>query len=163
MCAHGPLFSFISTLMYSTSSYNVLVKIGAVVLPVVLDTGSADLWILLDSCANNCSHGLPVYRHKSLKYSGVDARLFYGDSTSESEETNLITPCFYAIKLAGTYAFGPIAKDTVALANLSIPSQYFAGISESSHRSTSDESTGHLAKIKRTRALPSRSQLVYLG
>ncbi|KAF8328165.1 aspartic peptidase domain-containing protein [Cantharellus anzutake] len=93
-------------------SYNVLVKIGVVTLPVILDTGSADLWILLDSCQVNCSHSLPVYPHKSLKYSGVDARLFYGDSTT------------------GTYAFGPIGKDTVAVANLSMPNQCFAGINQ---------------------------------
>lgn len=93
-------------------SYNVLVKIGIVIAPVILDTGSADLWMLLDSCPNNCSRGLPVYPHKSIKYSGVDARLFYGDSTT------------------GTYAFGPIAKDTVTVANLSLPNQYFAGINQ---------------------------------
>jgi hypothetical protein len=37
---------------------------------------------LSSTCPKNCSLGLPTYPQKHLNYSGVDARIFYGDSSS---------------------------------------------------------------------------------
>ncbi|KAF9513751.1 hypothetical protein BS47DRAFT_1343746 [Hydnum rufescens UP504] len=97
---------------YQDIAYNVLVRIGNISLPLLLDSGSADLWTIADTCKNNCTRGLPVYPHKSFNYSGVDARLFYGDTAT------------------GTYAFGPVGKDTVNIAGVAIQNQYFAAINE---------------------------------
>lgn len=68
----------------SCRAYNVLVKFGTTTLPLIIDSGSADVWALSDSCSKQCTAGLPTYPHKRLNYSGVDARIFYGDSSSTS-------------------------------------------------------------------------------
>ncbi|KAF8320258.1 acid protease [Clavulina sp. PMI_390] len=106
-------------------SYSVLVKLGLTTVTLLVDTGSSDLWALSDAC-KNCSNGLPTFPHKRLNYSGVDARLFYGDSFN------------------GQYAFGPIGSATVQLANLSISQQYFAAINDTTTTTTSTLSVGLL-------------------
>lgn len=111
-------------------SYSILVKFGKTLLPLLVDTGSADVWAISDTCPKNCSHGLPTIPHKTLNYSGVDARLFYGDTSSKLISLNYNTLRYIRIRLAGTYAFGPIGRETVQVANLSIAGQFFAAISK---------------------------------
>jgi hypothetical protein len=76
-----------------------------------IDTGSSDLWVISDACVSNCSTG-PLYPQATLQLTGLDAHLLYGDSRT------------------GTHAFGPIGKDNVGLAGLSLPNQYFAAVND---------------------------------
>lgn len=57
-------------------------------------------------------YGVPLYPQDALSPSGEDVQLLYGDSHT------------------GTHASGPIGTDTVGVAGLSIPNQYFAAISD---------------------------------
>ena len=75
------------------------------------DTGSADLWVVTDRCGDSCSHAnVPLYPHGDLTQAGQDVHLLYGDSRT------------------GTHATGPIGTDTVGIAGMSVPDQYFAAI-----------------------------------
>ena len=75
-----------------------------------LDTGSSDLWVMSDTCLLGCAGGPRLYPQASFSYSGVDVALLYGDSTT------------------GTFAKGTIGEDTVEVAGVSLPRQYFAAI-----------------------------------
>jgi len=101
-------------------TYNVLVTVGGVSTPVVLDTGSSDLWVISDACAS-CSRTVQLYPQKTFQSVGLEARLLYGDSRT------------------GTQAFGLIGKDTVDLAGLTLQKQFFAAINNTN---TSVEDTG---------------------
>ncbi|KAJ2930717.1 hypothetical protein H1R20_g6376, partial [Candolleomyces eurysporus] len=63
-----------------------------------------------DSCSSGCGRNVPLYPKASFQPEGIDAQLFYGDSTS------------------GTSAFGEIGKDTVNLAGIQLTEQHFAAI-----------------------------------
>ncbi|KIJ93822.1 hypothetical protein K443DRAFT_377715 [Laccaria amethystina LaAM-08-1] len=90
--------------------YNVLISIGGTTTPLLLDTGSSDLWVFSDKCTQGCLSSQSAYPQASFQYSGVDAKLFYGDS-------NFITA-----------ASGMIGKDTVNLAGLMLQDQYFVAV-----------------------------------
>lgn len=85
-------------------------KIGNTETPLVLDTGSSDLWVVSDACTGNCSSTVPLYPQASFQGTGLDAKLMYGDSST------------------GTHAYGPIGQDTVGLAGINLQGQYFAAI-----------------------------------
>ncbi|KAH8088925.1 acid protease [Cristinia sonorae] len=91
-------------------TYNVLVEIGGVSTPLVLDSGSADLWVISDSCRGSCTAGVPLYPNRTFQEAGMDVHILYGDSHT------------------GTHAFGPIGKDRAGIASLSVQEQYFAAI-----------------------------------
>ncbi|TBU23468.1 acid protease [Dichomitus squalens] len=94
-----------------TSTYNVLVQVGETFVPLLLDTGSADLWVVTDQCGDSCVQAnVPLYPHADLTPAGQDVQLLYGDSRT------------------GTHATGPIGTATVGVAGMSIPDQYFAAI-----------------------------------
>ncbi|KAI0300074.1 aspartic peptidase domain-containing protein [Multifurca ochricompacta] len=98
---------------YYDVTYNVLVQIGETFTPLVLDTGSSDLWVLSSSCSADCfSVSVPLYHQTSFQPSGLAVRLAYGDS------------------LTGTYAQGPVGKDVAGVAGLRLQDQYLAAISE---------------------------------
>ncbi|KAF8628547.1 hypothetical protein AX15_003827 [Amanita polypyramis BW_CC] len=98
---------------YEDVAYNVLVTIGGLNLPLVLDTGSSDLWVTSDACLIDCNNTIK-YHQTTFNSTGLEAHLYYGDSSS------------------GTYAFGLIGTDTVSVAGLSLPQQYFVAINNTS-------------------------------
>ncbi|KAI0637478.1 acid protease [Trametes polyzona] len=92
-------------------TYNVLVQVGGTLTPLIIDTGSSDLWLVTDACGERCSNThVPLYSRASLKSTGEDVQLLYGDSRT------------------GTHASGPIGMDTVSIAGLTVSDQYFAAI-----------------------------------
>ncbi|KAJ3527086.1 hypothetical protein NMY22_g9912 [Coprinellus aureogranulatus] len=77
---------------------------------ITIDTGSSDLWVMSDACTTGCGRNVPLYPQATFESENLEARLFYGDSTS------------------GTSAFGMIGRDRVDLAGITLTEQYFAAI-----------------------------------
>ncbi|KAF8154491.1 aspartic peptidase domain-containing protein [Crassisporium funariophilum] len=95
---------------YLDVAYSVLITMGGITTPLILDTGSSDLWVMSDACSLGCTGNVRVYPQSSFKYSGLDVRMLYGDSRT------------------GTFAQGMIGTDTVGLAGLKLQDQYFGAI-----------------------------------
>ncbi|KAF8347580.1 aspartic peptidase domain-containing protein [Amanita rubescens] len=105
--------------------YNVLVTIGGTTVPVVLDTGSSDLWVISDACTTGCGN-VAKYPQSSFNSTGLDVQLLYGSSSSS------------------TSAFGLIGTDAVSVAGLSLPGQYFAAINSTNTTVSETGSAGIL-------------------
>ncbi|KAK0199626.1 aspartic peptidase domain-containing protein [Desarmillaria ectypa] len=109
----GELSSAIGLGDYFDVTYHVLVTLGNTSIPLVLDTGSSDLWAISDTCdSESCTTEVPLYPQTSFRSTGLEAQLFYGDSRT------------------GTYALGTIGQDTVSLAGMHLNDQYFASIND---------------------------------
>ncbi|KAF8184786.1 aspartic peptidase domain-containing protein [Pholiota molesta] len=91
-------------------AYTVLMTIGGITTPIIVDTGSSDLWVMSDACNEGCEGNVPIYPQASFRPSGLDVAMIYGDSTT------------------GTFATGTIGEDTIGLAGLTLTNQYFAAI-----------------------------------
>ncbi|KAH9896464.1 acid protease [Cubamyces lactineus] len=92
-------------------TYNIQVQVGGITTPLIIDTGSSDLWILCDGCKDHCPiTGVPLYSQASFTPTGQNIQLLYGDSRT------------------GTHATGMIGTDTVSIAEMSVPGQYFAAV-----------------------------------
>jgi Eukaryotic aspartyl protease len=86
----------------------------------VVDTGSADLWVVSDACTM-CSGHMGLYRQATFHSAELAVSLLYGDSRT------------------GTHAFGLIGNDKVGITGFMFPDQYFAAINNTN---TSVEETG---------------------
>ncbi|KAJ6607703.1 aspartic peptidase domain-containing protein [Mycena sp. CBHHK59/15] len=104
-------------------TYSFLATVGGIQTPLVLDTGSSDLWVASDACTA-CTTLLPLFPQSSFASAGLDVRLLYGDS------------------LTGTHAFGVIGTDAVSFAGLTVPNQYFAAINNTNANVLDTGSTG---------------------
>ncbi|KAF7321626.1 Peptidase A1 domain-containing protein [Mycena kentingensis (nom. inval.)] len=104
-------------------TYSFLVNVGGVETPLVIDTGSSDLWILSDACTT-CETELELFPQTTLAESGLDVELLYGDSRT------------------GTRAAGIIGSDTLIFAGISIPNQLFGAINDTTTRVLETNCTG---------------------
>ncbi|KAH8809509.1 aspartic peptidase domain-containing protein [Flagelloscypha sp. PMI_526] len=113
---------------YADAIYNVQIHIGGNQLPVVLDTGSSDLWVISSNCNDSdvLSSNLPLYPQDSPTFvsSNLDTTLLYGDSHT------------------GTRAFGRIGQDSINLAGLHLDGQYLAAINNTNTGVTETGSVG---------------------
>ncbi|KAI0666474.1 acid protease [Trametes maxima] len=112
---------------YQDVTYSVLVTVGSTSTPLILDTGSSDLWLVSDGYKGlRSSTNVPLYSAAALASAGQDVQLLYGDSRT------------------GTRATGPIGTDTVSIAGLSVSDQYFAAIVDTNTTVLDTGSTGIL-------------------
>ncbi|EPQ51101.1 acid protease [Gloeophyllum trabeum ATCC 11539] len=94
--------------------YSVALMLGNTTTAFNLDTGSSDLWVVSSACqTGGCEKSTwPQYPLSTFEDTGADVLMQYGDSTT------------------GTSASGPVGRDTVTLAGLSIQSQPFAAVNK---------------------------------
>lgn len=97
------------------ASYSVGVAFGtpAQTFQVALDTGSADLWVLADTCTSSACEGMSTY---DPKYSTS----FQNESSSSGAD--------FSIAYGSGSASGTLVRDKVSLGGYSVSSQVFASV-----------------------------------
>ncbi|KAJ7074528.1 aspartic peptidase domain-containing protein [Mycena amicta] len=80
------------------ATYSVAVTIGGHEAPLLLDTGSSDLWIASTECSA-CDPSLPLFPNDQASFSAVSVDLQYGDSRTGTHAAGLVAS-------ASTFAFG---------------------------------------------------------
>ncbi|KAJ6513263.1 acid protease [Mycena sanguinolenta] len=98
-------------------TYYVVLQTGDVYFRVALDSASSDLWIVGSSCTTAACKAVPSYP------------LSYASSTFGVVNNN--QTLFEASYADGTVASGFVARESVQLANLTLPQQVFAVITQS--------------------------------
>ncbi|KAI0720597.1 aspartic peptidase domain-containing protein [Cerioporus squamosus] len=108
--------------------YTVAVTVGDSTTSVNLDTGSSDLWVMSDACNTaQCqrSTAKPYDVTKTFKPTdSASVRLQYGDSVS------------------GTHAAGPVGRDTVTLAALTLKDQTLAAVNDTDNSAVQNGGAG---------------------
>ncbi|RPD62529.1 acid protease [Lentinus tigrinus ALCF2SS1-7] len=108
--------------------YTVAVTVGDSTTSVNLDTGSSDLWVMSDACkTTQCqrSTAKPYDVTKSFKPTdNASVQLQYGDSVS------------------GTHASGPVGRDTVTLAALTLKDQTLAAVDDTDNSAVQNGGAG---------------------
>ncbi|TEB33382.1 acid protease [Coprinellus micaceus] len=137
-------------------SHYTVVKVGEIYFRVALDTASSDLWIVSTACGTATCTKVPRY---PLAYQGP---------TFVSVNDNATT--FAAGYADGSTASGFVAKETIQVANLTIPEQHF-GLVTNSNLTLTDQVSGifglgfpRLSSIsKATNSTPFFTTLAYKG
>jgi len=111
---------------FNDITYNIMVSMGGTPVPLVLDTGSSDLWTVTDACNSAACRNanVAIYPQATFQSANLDVKLFYGDSTS------------------GTHAFGEVGKDTVGVAGLTLTNQFFGAINDTDSSALNTSSAG---------------------
>ncbi|KAJ7104191.1 acid protease [Mycena belliarum] len=104
------------TISSDRQTYFAVLQTGTISFRVALDTASSDLWIMGSTCSSGSCPTVPRYPLK------------YGSPTFEVVNNN--QTIFKAGYADGTVASGFVAKESIRLANVTLPSQAFAIVTE---------------------------------
>ncbi|KAF8968111.1 aspartic peptidase A1 [Flammula alnicola] len=110
-------------------SYYTIIEAGGLNFRVVLDTASSDLWLVSSDCVTDSCRKVPRYP------------LAFQSPTFVSVGNN--ATAFNAQYADGTFASGFVAKETIALSNLTLANQAF-GVVTNSNVSLTDQTSGIL-------------------
>lgn len=108
-------------------SYFAIIKAGAISFKVALDTASSDLWLVSSACNTDTCRPVPRYP------------LSYQSPTFLQVNNNMTS--FNASYADGTFASGFLARESIELANLTVPNQPF-GMVTNSNVSLTDKASG---------------------
>ncbi|KAJ7475815.1 acid protease [Mycena latifolia] len=105
------------TISSDRQTYFAVLQTGTISFRVALDTASSDLWIMGSTCSSSSCTSVPRYP------------LAFDSPTFEVVNNN--ETVFEASYADGTVASGFVAKESIRLANVTLPSQAFAIVTDS--------------------------------
>ncbi|KIJ31215.1 hypothetical protein M422DRAFT_36305 [Sphaerobolus stellatus SS14] len=95
--------------------YSVDMSLGGVDVPILLDTGSSDLWAISTDCTKtSCGQisGLPLIKSSAFKPAGIHFKIPYGDSSEPA------------------FAAGAIVSGPVSLGGAQLDNQYIGAVND---------------------------------